>query len=497
EGADVEFKIYNYAEFYTVAAYKSDGQGKASLDTGFGDIVVWAFKDGMFGIASIGSGNTEVVLDRKTGESYSFDLEIVPPAENPLPNNASEEETAANTARLAKEDAIRATMPHPRKYAPDLFLSEKDAIDITSEVIEDARTVSSDDPFVASPRVELEMLMPFRQEVISSETASQFKTPSDIAAWVKGNISVDDSRNPQGLRIPPVAVWRSHLADSRSRDIFFVALCRTFGFAARLDEASSRPEYRSGDGWVAVDFGSGTEKIVPQGNVKLIFPEQERTPQYYYQYTFSKITGGSPVLAEFDESAPAKTGYVLDEGYWMLTSGTRLADGSVLAHVETFTVASGSETTVPLVLRNPEDKIKVIGSIDAEALFLKDGDSEQSSILNSTGRGYFMVCITGERDEPTIHALGLLKDSADMINSWGRKVIVLDGAVPDGLDNIVIGKDVDGKIKKMILEGVEFKGSPRLPLIVIADSFGRVLFFSEGYNTSLASQIDHTLGQLK
>ena len=496
EGADVEFKIYNYAEFYKVAAYKSDCNGQASLDTGLGDIVIWAHKDGLFGLCVAGEEFSDIVLDKKIGEPYSIDLDIVPPVEDPLPDNATAEQTAANALRLAREDAIRATMPHPRASAPDLFLADKDAIDISEEVIADARAVVSDDPYVASPRVELEMLMPFRKKVLSSETAKMFKSPSDIAGWIKENIIIDDTRNPQGLRIPPAAVWRTYISDSRSRDIFFVALCRTLGFAARLDEATSRPEYRGEEGWVAVDFGSGTEAVVPQGTVNLTYSPQARTPQYYSHYTFSRIIDGSPVLAEFDENAPARDNYMLDEGYWMLTSGTRLADGSVLAHVEMFNLAAGSDTEVPLVLRTNAGRIQVLGNIDAEALFLKDGDKEQSSILNSTGRGYFMLCITGEKDEPTVHALGLLKDSSEQINSWGRKVIVLDGAAPDGLDNLIIGKDVNGKIKEMILDGVEFKGAPRLPLIVIADSFGRVVYFSEGYNTSLASQLGFTLSQL-
>lgn len=496
EGADVEFRIYNYAEFYKVASYKSDSKGNASLDTGLGDILIWAHKDGLFGITVASGENSTVVLDRKIGEEYSIDLEIVPPVEDPLPNNAGPEETKANGERLEKENAIRAARPHPRTEAPDLHLAAKDAIDVTDEVIEDARLVISEDPYVICPRVELEMLMPFRREVLDSPVAGQLKTPSDIASWVRTNIAVDNSRNPQGLRIPPVAVWRSKVSDTRSRNIFFVALCRALGFAARLDESTSRPEYRSGDDWVAVDFGSGKETVVPKGTVSLSWTGTGQTPQYYRHYTFSRIVNGSPVLSEYDENAPAQNSYNLDEGSWMLTSGTRMADGSVLAHIEMFNLKAGTGIEVPLVLRNDSTRVKVLGNIDAEAGFLKQGETVQNSILSTTGRGYFMLCITGTHDEPTVHALGLLKDSAGLINDWGRQVIILDGAAPEGLDNMTLGKDVDGKIKDMILNGVEFKGKASLPIIVIADSFGRVVYFSEGYNTSLASQLNTTIRQL-
>ena len=50
EGALVEFKLYNYAEFYTVARKTTDADGQASLTAGRGDMLVWASTgDGRFG----------------------------------------------------------------------------------------------------------------------------------------------------------------------------------------------------------------------------------------------------------------------------------------------------------------------------------------------------------------------------------------------------------------------------------------------------------------
>ncbi|MCQ2142711.1 MAG: transglutaminase domain-containing protein [Bacteroidales bacterium] len=382
EGAAVEFRIYNYAEFYKVASYRSDSDGHAALDTGLGDIVIWAYKDGLFGLAVAGAEESEVVLDRKLGEPCSIDLEIVPPVEDPLPNNATGEEIEANARRLAAENVKRASMPHPRTYAPDLFLSDKDAVDVTGEFIEDARAVTGTDRWTVCPRVELEMLLPYRREILSSGIAETVKSPSEVVRWVSDSIKVDTGRNPQGLRIPPVAVWRSRIADPRSRDIFFVALCRTLGFAARLDEATSRPEYREGDDWVGVDFGAGTEAVVPKGHVDLFYPTASSAalPEYYRHYTFSRITDGSPRLCEFDESVPPTFSYDLDEGYYMLVSGTRLASGAVLAHVEMFNLeASGEGKEVRLILPEPGDRVRVIGNLDAERLFLREGDSEPAA----------------------------------------------------------------------------------------------------------------------
>ncbi|MGM9747465.1 MAG: transglutaminase domain-containing protein, partial [Candidatus Cryptobacteroides sp.] len=94
--ADVEFKIYNYAEFYTVARYRTDSEGKASLDTGIGDVIVWASKGNNYGIGVVSSENGKVVLDRTFGEAQEIEIDIVPPEENPLPDLSTEQQKSEN-----------------------------------------------------------------------------------------------------------------------------------------------------------------------------------------------------------------------------------------------------------------------------------------------------------------------------------------------------------------------------------------------------------------
>ena len=47
--ARVEFKIYNYAEFYTAVTKWADAAGRVSLTAGKGDMLVWASRDGQYG----------------------------------------------------------------------------------------------------------------------------------------------------------------------------------------------------------------------------------------------------------------------------------------------------------------------------------------------------------------------------------------------------------------------------------------------------------------
>ena len=70
EGATVEFKLYNYAEFYTVSRKTTDVRGRASLSAGLGDMLVTAVCDGRFGVRKVSFGReTEatVVLEHAIG----------------------------------------------------------------------------------------------------------------------------------------------------------------------------------------------------------------------------------------------------------------------------------------------------------------------------------------------------------------------------------------------------------------------------------------------
>ena len=49
DGARVDFKIYNYAEFYTAVTKYTDERGRTFLTAGLGDMLVWASKDGWYG----------------------------------------------------------------------------------------------------------------------------------------------------------------------------------------------------------------------------------------------------------------------------------------------------------------------------------------------------------------------------------------------------------------------------------------------------------------
>ena len=520
--ASVEFKIYNYAEYYTVATYLTDSEGHASLDTGLGDLMVWASKDGRFGLAKASSELTTVVLDHSEGESFSLDFDIVPPQERPLPSAATAEQAAENARRLAAEDSIRNARPHGNSSVTGSFLSangdiaeriinslsNKDLNDVTANVLDDAlRHIGTDgfNQWRDCPRIEYEALYPYFEEI--GEGLS-FASPVEIYDWVCDNVEVNDAANPQGLRIPPVFVWRSREADSRSRDIFFVALCRKFGFPARLDEVTGKAQYLADGRWKDIVLAAAA----PQGRLCLGIPEDafsdpsSSNPLYYTHFTLSKIEGKDGgmtcKLLSFNEDGPLDYAtllaypYGLDEGYYMLTTGRRMADGSVLSRATFFEIVEGERTVVPLVLRSADKGLPVLGTFDAEQSFLPDGGSSaEISILSATGRGYFLIAVLGNGDEPSVHAIRQISLATPALNSWGRPAVFLGPVFGPSPDNSVFGTDTNGKVAAMLASGAGVENY-RLPVVAVGDSFGRIVYFSQGYNTSLAEDLRSVIDKL-
>ena len=82
---------------------------------------------------------------------------------------------------------------------------------------------------------------------------------------MKENISINDSLNPQRIPIMPMGVWKSRVADKGSRDIFFVAVCRSIGIPARIEPVAGKVQYAKGLNWVDLDFEAAEQTVAKQG----------------------------------------------------------------------------------------------------------------------------------------------------------------------------------------------------------------------------------------
>ena len=576
--AKIEFKVYNYAEFYTVATKRSDAEGKTFLSAGKGDMLVWASKDGKFGYGKVSFGKDEEVvikLDKKAGEAYSIDLDIIPPVEGVNMPEVTPEQRAENSRRMALEDSIRnayvatfMTDESARKFAKDYKLDEdvvakllvasrgnhqvlcdfmsrlrsdksksggldmlqrisaKDLRDVSLEVLIDhmqshvyKENMDYFRRFIRNPRVANEMLTPYKaffKEAIPEEDKAAFKADwNKLTTWVAENIRVDEACNLGGAPISPAGVWKARIADAHSRNIFFVSMARSLGIPSRIDEVTGKVQMISeAEGIIDVDFEASEPVETQRGKLVAKYKpiKSLSDPKYYSHFSISKLTNeGTLQLLNYDEgdvdmgvgatwSNLLKNGTALDEGNYLMVSGTRLANGGVLAKLEFFPIEAGKTTSLDLVMREASNEIQVIGSFNSESLYQPIGSKDKKSVLSTTGRGYYVVAVLGVNQEPTNHALRDIAALAEEFNQWGRQMILLFPSEEDyakfrpqdfpGLPtNITYGIDVDGSIQEQIAKEMKLSNKTILPMFIIGDTFNRVVFVSQGYTIGLGEQM--------
>ena len=582
--AKVEFKVYNYAEFYTVATKKTNAEGKTFLSAGKGDMLVWASKDGQFGYGklSFGKDNELVVkLDKKPGEAYSVELDIVPPVEGNNMPEVTAEQRAENNRRMAVEDSIRnayvatfMTDASARNFAKKYQLDEdavakilvasrgnhdvicnflarlrsdkskaggidmlqrissKDLRDVSLDVLIDhmqshvyKENMDYFRRFIRNPRVANEMLTPYKlffEKAISEADKAAFKADwNKLAVWVSENINVDATCNLGGAPISPAGVWKARVADAHSRNIFFVSMARSLGIPSRIDEVTGKVQLISNDGVTDVNFGATDQVKAKKGKLVAKYTpiKSLSDPKYYSHFSISKLTDeGTLQLLNYDEgdvdmgegatwSNLLKVGTALDEGNYLMVTGTRLASGGVLAEMEFFQMEAGKTTTLDLVMRESKDDVQVIGSFNSESLYKPLDSDDMKSILNTTGRGYYIVAVLGVNQEPTNHALRDIAAKASDFEEWGRGMVLLFPSEEDyakfrpqdfpGLPkNITFGIDKDGSIQKQIAKEMKLVNSNILPMFIIGDTFNRVVFVSQGYTIGLGEQMMKVIHKL-
>lgn len=563
--AQVDFKIYNYAEFYTAVRKFTDQQGKTFLTAGKGDLLVWVSKDGYYGFSKASFGKDQQVTIRlnrsqKTDLARKIhpidSLDIVPPLEKARIPRVTEEMNAKNKLRFAQEDSIRKAYESTFYHAADeselsqllvkargnwrviknfydkypekeervlsllKTLSDKDLRDITMDILEDHLLAKSNQ---LSPRVENEMIiLPFKQQLqnaFDAATTKKFQqNPALLVEWIQKNIRINPDNEALKIAQTPIGVWKSRFTDARSRDIFFVDLARSIGIEARKDVVTSKVQYRQNGQWMDVDFETEKQKTAPKGKLVLSYSPSKYLddPKYYNHFSISKIENGIPVLLNFDEGQvdmgggtswknTFKNGTNLDTGTYFLVTGTRMASGNVKESHQIFNIVEGQTTTIDLKLRTSKTEISVIGNFDSESKFVKD--AQEVSILSQTGRGYFVLGLIGVGQEPTNHTLrdiAKLKDEFDRLDrpfvllfeseAEAKKFKSSDfGVLPN---KTIFGVDKDGAIKKQIVAQMKLQDARQLPIFIIADTFNRVVFLSQGYTIGLGEQLYNTLSKL-
>ncbi len=415
-------------------------------------------------------------------------------------------------------------------------ISDKDLRDISLEVLQDhfdntldlTSSIISMPPehyaqYILNPRVSNEMLVPYRKILTEffpeTERRQYHDNPTLLVNWVKNNIKTNDELNPQRYPISPIGVLKARKADRHSRDIFFVSMARSVGIAAQINPVNGNVQYYANNNqWVTVDFETTEPTNTNTGYLDIsYFPIASVTdPKYYTHFSIKKFDGNSFHLLAYDAKDPGiDDGMMLstfehptplDEGYYILTAGTRLDDGTALTHSEFFNIKAGETTQVNLVLRQSDDELHTIGCFYADIHYTDPETDEDNNPRLLLKDSYFIFGYLDQGSEPTTHAMQDIATFHKNFEDSNLPIIFIFSNKEEYNkfklknfnelpEDIVYGIDSDGSIHDEIVDCLRLNTDIR-PIFLIGNGNSEVVFLKQGYTIGLGEQMLKIISKL-
>lgn len=427
-------------------------------------------------------------------------------------NDHADENIAVNTTIIAGEREGNIACNYIYDYLKTF--SDKDMRDISAETLEShwrepkiSCVMETYDEFYVKglmpARISNEMVRPWRQFL--AEKISEIKDANSLITWTKENIIIDDTGNYYNCPISPRGVYELRHSDRHSRDIFFVAACRSLNIPAYLDNATNTIYVCDGDAeklwkkgkWVKVSFEEDTE-VQPTAKLTLTYkPTKELAkPVYWPHFTIAKYENGDFVTFDFENDSrmdkfPATIS--LEPGYYCLMTGNRYPEGDVLTRAEYFTVKEGQKITKEIILRPLVDRSKkTTASIDPTQEIIAD----MATLADYAGSTGMLFIFVGDYKEPSKHLIKEIQALDKEYKAWGGMIYLVAPAsakpISFGLPNTdCIIREASDKdpFEKQIVEALKLDLKNDYPLVALVDKRGEILLHSHGYSIGLAEQI--------
>ena len=346
-------------------------------------------------------------------------------------------------------------------------------------------------------RLSNELVRPWRQylaEAMADQHVSDMKT---LKAWTLEHIAVDDTGNYYNCPISPRGVYELRLSDAHSRDIFFVAACRSLDIPAYLDNATNIIYVWDGGSWQTVGFDT-KPAVQPTARLTLTYKPtaQLAKPVYWIHFSLAQYVDGDFRTFDFendDRMSRFPATINLEPGYYCLTTGNRYPDGEVLAREEYFVVKEGQQLTKEIVLRPlVERAADAVATIDPNIEIVED----MATLADYAGTTGMLFVFMGDYKEPSKHLVKEIQALRDEYKAWGGMLYVVapPSAQPmswqlPNADCVMLEPGVKEPFEQRILEALQLDLKNEYPLVALVNNRGQIVFSKHGYSIGLAEQI--------
>lgn len=567
ENAEVQYSVLNYGEFYPLVTKKTNAEGLSTFTTGLGSLLIWVSKEDQFAFEKIDISKEkklEIVLGRK--EDYlaqDFYYELDPSEYEDTTKFAKPNEE--NNKRLQEEDKIRKAYENTfigtegiKKFAKaqqldvqkmekilkasrgnyeeimnfikacpqdkrDLIfplletVSNKDLHDTSASVLLDHInhcSISEYDTdifneYILNPRVKNEILSAYRSFIQSELKGKVEENPMAIKQWIISNVKISAKENFYRTPITPIGVIKGRYADEKSRNILFVAICRSFGIPARIEPASLQVQYFNNNKWQFVYFEDIQKTQKEMGYISLhkASANADLDPEYFKNFTIAKLENGKLSTLEFDfmkKLSAFESKIPVQVGTYVLTTANRKPNGGVLTKRSFFEVKADQDSKLEVEVLKAIFKEEVLAQIDLNQELLGEND-KQKIVPAALGEGKNMVIAWLAPDkEPTKHALVEFSALKKEYEELGAPILF---SIPKEKQTASFHKE-DYQLpeqctfvtdSKLLLE-LEEKSGQKLheeyPVFAIVKANGDVVYLNKGYKIDLGKQILNILKEI-
>ena len=396
----------------------------------------------------------------------------------------------------------------------------------TSDTLKLASTPYTDDfasMYIVSPRILTEQMNYWRSDVsswlgrngIAANSADNAAKAARLASAVASGIEVVDSTSRGDVFMTPSAVAKTGVCDAVSRDIFFVACLRTLGIPARLNPVDRKPQFFVAGSWTPIALpltgipagnavGEPSANAAVGGYGMLVLTCKGgavANPLYYVNFTVSKLENGKLKLLDLGDSSEGdmsdkmrcnsifKTPVKLEAGEYLLVTGNRRGDGSVVSTLKSILVRAGETTTAEFSIESALDA--PVGKIPASAA---------ARLFGSAGRGKMGVAlILSTSGEPSTH---LIRDLAALKKDFeGRNVhftvlyepvevtnasmkstleALLEEDKPKFPAGAAFGTDEGSAMFTLLISSLKL--NREYPIVAVGSPDGTIVYAASGYN---------------
>ncbi len=353
--------------------------------------------------------------------------------------------------------------------------------------------------YILNPQLSNELLTPWRNYFENTYSDLQKQSLSNINSligYVKNHITIiPDDENYSNNPISPIDVDKLQIADKYSRDLYFVALCRTFGIPSQYSSNFDCPLIYDGSDWKTICFDKASVCDEKYSATLVLLEEKDPISivKYGTNYSLSKYVNEkfrTYQVRKFTKPSDSPREFKLENGIYQSVSLSRTASCVTTFNLNFYAVENNIRHG-GLYFPNSNLIRENYGTIDPKnTIEIKTDPPKLLSELYSYG---LIITYINPTEYASLSAVNEIISNINYYPGWKGSFLIF---VPENTlkfitpyisnniaKNIIFVEDEQSKVLNYLISTIHFDFSNYLPAFFIINIQNTIVYFSNSYKT--------------